>query len=82
MTDAPAQSETGRGWLLAALVVVLLGGLPVAVWLDLRNLSEDLLRRQASDMNSLITSVRGFYSKNVVGRILAAPGTPTQVVHN
>ena len=63
------------------LVAILLGGLPVAVWLDLRNLSEDLLHRQASDMNSLITSVRGFYAKDVVGRVLASrrrgdPGGP------
>ncbi len=82
MTNTTAESTGGQGWLLAALVVILLGGLPIAVWLDLRNLSEDLLRRQAGDMNSLITSVRGFYSKNVVGRILASPGTTTQVVHN
>ncbi len=82
MTNTPTEPASGQGWLLAALVVVLLAGLPIAVWLDLRNLSEDLLRRQASDMNSLITSVRGFYSKNVVGRILAAPGIATQVIHN
>ena len=87
MTDANAATSSGgdtggERWLLALLVVILLAGLPIAVWLDLHNLSEDLLRRQASDMNSLITSVRGFYSKNVVGRILAAHGTPTQVVHN
>jgi len=48
MTNAPAESASGRGWLLAALVAVLPGGLPIAVWLDLRNLSEDILRRQAS----------------------------------
>src|SRR5476649_2048177 len=82
MTDTTAETGSGHGWLLAALVVILLAGLPIAVWLDLRNLSEDLLRRQASDMNSLITSVRGFYSKNVVGRVLAAPGVSTQVIHN
>ena len=40
-----------QGWVLAALVAILLGGLPIAVWLDLRNLSEELLHRQASDMN-------------------------------
>ncbi len=76
--DKPA----GQGWVLAALVAILLGGLPVAVWLDLRNLSEELLHRQAADMNSLITSVRGFYAKDVVGRVLASPGVATQVIHN
>jgi len=80
--DAVRDESGSHGWVLAALVAILLGGLPVAVWLDLRNLSEDLLHRQASDMNSLITSVRGFYAKDVVGRVLASPGVATQVVHN
>ena len=60
---------------------MLLAALPLAVWLDLKELSETALRRQASDLNSVITSVRGYYASNVVGRVLAHPGT-TQVVHN
>ena len=47
--------------------------LPLAVWLDLTNLGETALRRQASDLNSVITSVRGYYATNVVGRVLANP---------
>ena len=39
------------------------------------------MRRQASDLNSVITSVRAYYATNVVGRVLAIPGQ-TQVVHN
>src|ERR1700689_4155926 len=71
------------GLVLILLVVLLLVGLPVAVWLDLRNLADSNLRRQASDLNSIITSVRGYYASNVGGRILAAPpGTTTRVVHN
>jgi class 3 adenylate cyclase len=70
------------GFLLVLLVVLLLVGLPVAVWLDLTNLAETSLNRQASDLNSIISSVRGYYASNVVGRILAAPGVHTQVVHN
>jgi adenylate cyclase len=67
---------------LVLLVVLLLVGLPVAVWLDLNNLTEANLTRQASNLNSILSSVRGYYATNVVGRILAAPGVPTQVVHN
>jgi adenylate cyclase len=63
------------------LVLVLPAGLPVAVWLDLRNLTEANLLRQARDLNSVVTSVRGYYASNVVGRVLASPGS-TQVVHN
>jgi hypothetical protein len=43
------------GYVLALLVVLLLVGLPIAVWLDLSNLVETNLRRQASDVNSIIS---------------------------
>lgn len=69
------------GFVLALLVGLLLVGLPLAVWLDLSNLVDTNLRRQASDLNSIISSVRGYYATNVVGRILASPGT-TKVVHD
>lgn len=68
-------------WAIAIGVLLLLAGLPLAAWLDLRNLAERSLRLQASDLNSVITSVRGYYAKNVVGRVLAHPGE-TQVIHN
>src|SRR6266852_5232310 len=70
-----------RGFFLSLLVVALLAGLPIAVWLDLSNLTDAALHRQAVDLNSVITSVRGYYASNVVGRVLASPGS-TQVVHN
>src|ERR1700736_991752 len=63
------------------LIAVLLAALPVAVWLDLTNLAEAALRRQATDLNSVVSSVRSYYATNVVGRVLAHPGA-TQVVHN
>ncbi|MFL6797239.1 MAG: adenylate/guanylate cyclase domain-containing protein [Xanthobacteraceae bacterium] len=70
-----------RTVILLGCVTVLLLGLPVAVWLDLRNLTERALRRQAGDLNSVITSVRAYYGTNIVGRVLAAPGS-VQVTHN
>ncbi|MGC2811402.1 MAG: adenylate/guanylate cyclase domain-containing protein [Bradyrhizobium sp.] len=71
-----------RSSVLTGLVIaLLLAALPVAVWLDLKNLAETALRRQASDLNSVVSSVRSYYAANVVGRILAHPGA-TQVVHN
>jgi adenylate cyclase len=69
------------GYILAPLVVLLLLGLPFAVWLDLSKLVETNLRRQASDANSIISSVRNYYANNVVDRVLASPGM-TKVVHN
>ena len=80
MTKAPPAYS---GYVFILLVVLLLVGLPVAVWLDLNNLADASLRRQAADLNSVISSVRGYYASNVVGRILSAPsGTATQVIHD
>jgi adenylate cyclase len=76
-----ARPTGSHGAALILLVLVMLAGLPVAVWLDLRNLSETSLLRQAKDLNSVVSSVRGYYASNVVGRVLASPGE-TKVVHN
>src|SRR5215469_8152547 len=73
--------STGTRLRSVALVVILLAGLPLAAWLDLRDLTDAALRRQASDLNSAITSIRGYYATNVVGRILAASGS-TRVLPN
>src|SRR5512143_4213711 len=75
-------SGVTMSWTLVLLVILLLAGLPAAVWLDLSNLADTNLRRQASDLNSIISSVRGYYASNVVGRILANPDGKTRVVHN
>ncbi len=63
------------------LVVLILAGLPVAVWLDLRDLSERALRSQADDLTSMMTSIRSYYGSNVVGRVLAG-GEKTHVLPN
>jgi class 3 adenylate cyclase len=63
-----------RGSVLTLIIVLQLLALPVAVWLDLRDLTEDLLRRQARDLNSVIGSIRGYYASHVVGRVLGSPG--------
>ncbi|MBN8981340.1 MAG: adenylate/guanylate cyclase domain-containing protein, partial [Rhizobiales bacterium] len=70
-----------RSLLTGSLVALLLLALPLAVWFDLTHLAETGLRRQASDLNSVISSVRGYYATNVVGRILSSL-EPTKVVHN
>ncbi|MBD8876724.1 SpoIIE family protein phosphatase [Labrenzia polysiphoniae] len=61
--------------LFAVIVVLSLAFLPLAVWLDLRNLSEESLRSQATDLNQVITDIRGYYSRNVIGRVLENDGT-------
>lgn len=64
-------------------VMVLLGllGLPLAVWLDLRSLSEHTMRDQAVALGSTVNSIRGYYSSNVVARVRGFAGK-SQVVHN
>jgi len=81
MNEANSDKLRSRGILTGILITLLLALLPVAVWLDLTNLGEAALRRQATDLNSLVTSVRGYYASNVVGRILSHSGQ-TQVIHN
>jgi adenylate cyclase len=81
MEQVRSATADTRGRALIFLVILMLAGLPVTVWLDLRNLTEKSLLQQAKDLNSVVSSVRGYYGNNVVGRVLASPGS-TQVVHN
>jgi class 3 adenylate cyclase len=76
-SKAPATRSLTTGVIIALLLL----GLPFAVWSDLSNLAERNLRRQASDLNSVISSVRAYYASNVVGRVLAADGK-TRAAHN
>jgi adenylate cyclase len=71
-----------REILTIAIVLLLLAGLPLAVWMDVRNLTIEALRRQATDVNSLISGIRSYYSSDVVGRVLANHGEHTQVIPN
>lgn len=48
----------------------------------MQNIAAARLRSQAGDLNSMISSIRGYYASAVVGRILENHGKDTQVVHN
>jgi class 3 adenylate cyclase len=73
------QSAVGP-FLIAAVVAGLLG-LPLAVWLDLRLLSERMLLTQASEISRIIDDMRAFYGTDVVARALQAGGQTT-ATHN
>lgn len=80
--DTPnPENLRSRGLLTGLLIALLLLALPLAVWLDLSNLADAALRRQASDLNSVISSVRSYYATNVVGRVLAHPEA-VKVIHD
>ena len=82
MEGAISANSVSTVGIISLMIAALLGGLPVAVWLDLNSLAETNLLRQAGDLNSLVSSVRGYYAANVVGRVLASPGVATQVAPN
>ena len=77
MTDLAVRRQRVIGPLLMLAVLLGLLGLPIAVWLDLRTLSERLLRLQASETGRIIDDMRGFYASDVVGRVLQAHGQVT-----
>jgi adenylate cyclase len=77
LTDQAARRQRAIGPMLMAAVFLGLLGLPVAVWLDLRGLSERLLRLQASETGRIIDDMRSFYASDVVGRVLKAHGQVT-----
>lgn len=80
-----AESRFGAR-LLVALVLLMVAGLPLAVWFDINSLSRVTLQRQAQDLSSLITSIRSYYATNVAGRVLAAhadgQAADTVISHN
>ena len=46
-------------WLFASLIVLALALLPVAVWLDLKNLSDNALTTQARTFNGMFNDILG-----------------------
>lgn len=74
-------SLASRPLVAGTVVVLLLLGLPVAAWLDLKNISEQTLRIQANAFDRVMTSIRTFYSVNIVNRVLHSEGR-TKVIPN
>jgi len=66
---------------MVMIVICGLAALPFAVWLDLRNLSNKALHAQASNLDSIISDIRSYYSENVVKRIQQKPSS-SQALHN
>jgi adenylate cyclase len=63
------------------LLVIVLAGLPLAVWLDLQEISENALRSQVDGLAVVIDNFRDYYANNVVARVLSHP-EGTAVVAN
>ncbi|HTX57068.1 MAG TPA: adenylate/guanylate cyclase domain-containing protein [Candidatus Acidoferrales bacterium] len=56
-------------------------GLPLAAWFDLRDLTNAGITRQATNLSTVITGIRDFYSSNIVDRVLAANGHAYVTAH-
>lgn len=75
------RSIAERPWILALAVVLALALLPLAVWLDLKNLSDAGLTTQARTLNAMVSEIRAYYGSNVVGRVQSHTGDSV-AVHN
>lgn len=78
-TDAAAKP---RERFSVFLVGLLLAGLPAAAWLDAQNLTAEIMSRQATRSNALLTSIRSYYSNNIVAKVLAVQGEGVTPTHN
>src|ERR1700722_6372102 len=81
MKDSPSMLRRLREPLLILVAFLLLVGLPIAVWLDMHDVTQAGLRRQARDLNAMFTSMRDYYANKIVGHVQASPGM-TQVAHD
>src|SRR5919199_3204170 len=84
----PRRSRAGTGdrgtagtVVAVLLLLVVVGGLPLALWLDLRDMVDRELGSQAREVGGIIDQVRDYYARNIVGRVQAGPA-PTHVVHD
>ncbi|HKY86556.1 MAG TPA: adenylate/guanylate cyclase domain-containing protein, partial [Pseudorhodoplanes sp.] len=76
--EKTTKAVQGRSTLVTLLVIALLAGLPLAVWLDMRSLSDNILARQSDEISRVINDMRNFYSNDVVGRLVGhQTATPT-----
>ena len=81
LAERVARQQRTIGPFVVGAVILGLLGLPLSVWLDLRNLSARIVRSQADDVGRVINDMRAFYASDVVGRVLRAHGKVT-ATHN
>jgi len=59
---APSGRLTRPSAIWIIVVILLLVGLPLAIWADLRELSSNALTRQSEEFSRIINDVRNFYA--------------------
>ncbi len=68
-------------WPLAAFLVVLLLGLPMALFFDLRAISADFLQTQSRAFDRVITSIRDYYANTIVASVQQNPHDVVVTAH-
>jgi adenylate cyclase len=61
-----------RNWTSAAFILgtaALLVGLPVAVWLDLRGVSDRMLLREAEEIRRIINDINDYFGREIVAKL-------------
>ena len=80
MQDQTQTKHSNPTWLVAAIVMLILA-LPVAVWRDVTDLTDQNLRRQSENLSTVLGKVRSYYAANVVSRVNGSDA-PSQALHN
>ena len=81
MNGASTFTELKKPSVVVAIGALALIALPICIWLDLKNLSDQNLTRLAGNSGAIISNVRSYYAKNVVGRVLSTEDK-TVPLHN
>src|SRR5262249_46088070 len=81
LSERISEYVASRLFITVLLVLLVLAGLPIAVWLDLRNRAEPALQEQTDAPSTALEPIRNCYASNVVGRVLAH-GEGTLVLPN
>jgi len=69
------------GWTLGAFLLVVLLGLPLALFFDLRAISANFLEAQSSALDRVVTSIRDYYADTIVANVEQNPHDVRVRVH-
>jgi len=70
-----------NGWPLAVFLLVVLLGLPLALFFDLRSISAGLLEAQSMAFDRVVTSIRDYYADTIVAGVEENPHDVRVMAH-
>lgn len=81
LTPLQADNWTKQSIVSVLIMVALLVSLPVAVWLDVRDMTTRSTQQQTTNVKNMITQIRSYYAQNIVARVTPFDGKSV-VIHN